>query len=111
MADYNLDKMDLDELKKLQKAVNKAVDDFHERKRREALAAAEKAAAELGFSLGELTSGQKTGKKTKTGLPPKYRNPENPAQSWSGRGRRPQWVVEAIDNGVDLEEFRVDRAA
>ncbi|MBB3713729.1 DNA-binding protein H-NS [Limimaricola variabilis] len=111
MANYDLDKMDLDELKKLQKVVNKAVEDFHERKRREALAAAEKAAAELGFSLGELTSGQKASKKTKTGLPPKYRNPQNPDQSWSGRGRRPQWVVEATENGIDIEEFRIDRAA
>jgi len=27
---------------------------------------------------------------------PKYRNPENPAQTWSGRGKRPIWFSEAL---------------
>ncbi|WP_354540899.1 H-NS histone family protein [Roseovarius sp. MBR-6] len=29
----------------------------------------------------------------------KYRHPENPALTWSGRGRKPQWFVEALDAG------------
>jgi len=27
-------------------------------------------------------------------VPPKYRNPNNPAQTWTGRGRSPQWVAD-----------------
>jgi DNA-binding protein H-NS len=37
----------------------------------------------------------------------KFRNPENPAQSWPGRGKRPRWLQEAIAAGARLESFRV----
>jgi len=38
---------------------------------------------------------------------PKYRNPENPNQTWTGRGYRPLWMVALIDAGHRLEEFRI----
>lgn len=38
--------------------------------------------------------------------PPKYRNPANPAMRWSGLGRRPLWLVEALKHeGVTLEQL------
>jgi DNA-binding protein H-NS len=39
---------------------------------------------------------------------PVYRNPEQPAQIWSGRGLRPRWLVFQLAAGRSLEEFRVD---
>lgn len=33
---------------------------------------------------------------TKSVVAPKYRNPDNAAQTWSGRGKRPFWFVEAL---------------
>ena len=36
--------------------------------------------------------------------PPKYRNPENPMQVWSGRGKKPNWVIQHLansDNSMD----------
>lgn len=38
----------------------------------------------------------------KAPLPLKYRNPDNPAQGWSGRGRKPGWVVAWLANGGAL---------
>ena len=35
---------------------------------------------------------------------PKYRNPENPAETWAGRGLKPRWVTAAIKAGKKLEE-------
>ena len=32
-------------------------------------------------------------------VPPKYRNPKDPKQTWSGRGRTPKWVQEFKDKG------------
>jgi DNA-binding protein H-NS len=40
--------------------------------------------------------------------PPRYVNPENPAQTWSGRGRQPAWVAAAIAGGASLESLLVD---
>ena len=35
-----------------------------------------------------------------------YRNPENPGQTWSGRGTQPPWVKEALKDGAALEELQ-----
>ena len=37
---------------------------------------------------------------------PKYRNPQT-AETWSGRGKRPRWLVAAMKSGHKIEEFRI----
>jgi DNA-binding protein H-NS len=36
---------------------------------------------------------------------PKYRNPENPDETWAGRGLKPRWLTAAIKEGKKLEDF------
>jgi DNA-binding protein H-NS len=38
---------------------------------------------------------------------PKYFNPQSPTETWSGRGKKPRWVVAALRSGHQLEEFRI----
>ena len=38
---------------------------------------------------------------------PKYRNPQRPTETWSGRGKLPRWLVVATENGQRIEEFRI----
>jgi DNA-binding protein H-NS len=38
---------------------------------------------------------------------PKYRNPQT-SETWSGRGKRPRWLVAAMKSGRKIEEFRID---
>jgi DNA-binding protein H-NS len=38
---------------------------------------------------------------------PKYRNPQT-SETWSGRGKRPRWLVAAMKTGRKIEEFRID---
>ena len=38
---------------------------------------------------------------------PKYRNPDNPSQTWSGRGVTPKWLSEKITAGASQEEFAI----
>jgi DNA-binding protein H-NS len=38
---------------------------------------------------------------------PKYRNPLAPLETWSGRGKRPRWLVAALKTGHELDEFRI----
>lgn len=40
---------------------------------------------------------------------PKYRNPHT-SETWSGRGKRPRWLVAAINSGRKIEEFRIGTA-
>ena len=37
---------------------------------------------------------------------PRYRNPENANETWSGRGPEPHWVKEARRRGRSLESLR-----
>jgi DNA-binding protein H-NS len=36
---------------------------------------------------------------------PKYRNPENPTETWAGRGLKPRWLAAALKSGKKLDEF------
>ena len=38
---------------------------------------------------------------------PKYQNPKNPTQKWSGRGKQPHWVRTQLKAGKKLEHFRI----
>jgi DNA-binding protein H-NS len=38
---------------------------------------------------------------------PKYRNPENPAETWAGRGLRPKWLTVAIKAGKKQDDFLI----
>jgi DNA-binding protein H-NS len=42
---------------------------------------------------------------------PKFRNPEPPHQTWSGRGRQPRWVSEMLEAGKSLEDLRIPERA
>jgi DNA-binding protein H-NS len=35
----------------------------------------------------------------------RYRHPENPSLTWSGRGKRPHWVTEALSSGKTLDDL------
>lgn len=91
MADFDLDALSLGELKKMQKA--------------EARAKVEALARELGYSFAELV-GTDT-KSARASAAAKYRHPENPALTWSGRGRKPQWFVEALEAGKTASDLAI----
>ncbi|WP_313138283.1 H-NS histone family protein [Paracoccus jeotgali] len=107
-----LDSMEQDELRQVQKRIERLIADYQNRKRRDAVAAAEQAAREHGFKLNELVGEGKpprTGKAaaSKSSAPAKYANPDDPQQTWSGLGRRPSWVRAALDAGRSLGELAI----
>ena len=42
---------------------------------------------------------------------PKYRNPENPAETWAGRGLKPRWLTAAIKTGKKIDDFLIAGSA
>jgi DNA-binding protein H-NS len=42
---------------------------------------------------------------------PKYRNPDNPSETWAGRGLKPRWLAAAIKEGKKIEDFAIAGAA
>ena len=41
---------------------------------------------------------------------PKYRNPNEPTETWSGRGKQPRWLTAALTMGHTIEEFVIGDA-
>jgi DNA-binding protein H-NS len=107
----DINTMSRKELEKLKIEVEKALETVAYRERKAAIEAAEKAAAAHGFTLAELSGDlDAKGRKNARGKPKspaKYRNPENGDQTWSGRGRKPGWIVEAETAGTDIDAFAI----
>ena len=40
---------------------------------------------------------------------PKYRNPERPSETWSGRGKRPHWVGAQLRSGMKVDDLLISR--
>jgi len=38
---------------------------------------------------------------------PKYRNPERPYETWSGRGKQPRWVGAQLKSGKKVDELLI----
>lgn len=101
----DLNELNLKELRDLQTQVAKAIATFEDRRKKEALAELEETARSLGFSLAELTG--VSGLRSKSASVAKYANPANQSETWSGRGRKPRWFIEAIDAGKSVEELAI----
>jgi DNA-binding protein H-NS len=104
MSTFDLQSMEMDDLKKLRKDVDKAIASYDERRKAEARKALEEAAREHGFTINEIFGVAPRSKKT---LPPKFAKPDDPSTTWSGKGRRPSWVVEHLDAGGSLDDLRI----
>ena len=99
----NLEMLSLKELKDLQDKVAIAIFDFEKRKKAETLAELKALAESKGFSLDELMDVSKNNKKKP--VVAKYADPEHSERSWSGRGRKPKWLVTALESGRSIEDF------
>jgi DNA-binding protein H-NS len=41
---------------------------------------------------------------------PKYQNPNEPSETWSGRGKQPRWLTAALQTGHTIEDFVINDA-
>ena len=111
----------LPELRKLQAKIEAEIRRRSDTTRRTLLKRMQKMAADEGLTLDDLLeaapapaaetkpaakrAARGTAKKAKPAPVVKYRNPANPEQGWSGRGRKPQWALDWIAQGKPLEEL------
>lgn len=58
--------------------------------------------AEL-FGLSKIPDPQPKERKRRE-VKPKYRNPDNPEETWSGRGRPPAWMQAKLDGNPELDK-------
>jgi len=82
-----------------------------------------KAAQKAGYSIDELFGtgapkaaaraprAAKAAKSAHKGakIAPKYRDPANPANTWTGRGKQPRWLAEYTNGGRKVEDFLIQQ--
>lgn len=103
MAIPNIDKLTLKELIELEAKVQKAISTARDRERAEVKQALAQLAEKRGFSVSELFGGRGRGKSSAA----KYANPDNKAETWTGRGRKPNWLVAKLNKGAKLADFAI----
>lgn len=66
-----------------------------------------------GQSTGDLLTAPRAGqaarpaKRKKAKVAPKYQNPEDRRQTWTGRGRTPRWLAEKVKRGQSTADFLI----
>lgn len=106
----NLDSLSHAELQALIKNAEAQMESARMNHVREVRAKIDAVLASSGLTLSEVypTRGGKGAKGPKAAVAPKYRNPENPAQTWSGRGKHPLWFNAALKKkGVTAESLLI----
>ena len=109
MTNISLDEFSQVELKALEKRIERELEARSERKRREkAVSEATAIAQKYGYTLAQLVGEPR--KLRGARIPPKYKNPANSLQTWSGRGRQPLWVRDHVNAGGELSDLLIKQA-
>jgi DNA-binding protein H-NS len=100
------------DLRELIENAEKALDRLIAKRARKTLKEASRLAAEVGFEVTFSKVGKAGDAKAKLQSPrakvaPKYRNPDNAEETWTGRGRQPKWVQAALAEGLTLSDLAI----
>ena len=96
MQNLEIEQMPIDELWALHEEVSEVL---------AARIAAEKRVLEE--RLHQIKDQAHTSKRFYPPVRPKFRNPDNHAETWSGRGLQPRWVAEQLRLGKRMEELKI----
>ena len=105
MPEINLHDLSIQELQALSRDIEGELKRRGDEERKKVLAQMKELAASVDMTLEDVIAYSST-KKTKG--EPKYQNPENPRQTWTGRGKRPSWIKAALEQGKSLDELRIE---
>jgi len=99
-----LDRMSLRELKELELKVQRARAHAQDRNRSDVRKKVETIITDAGFKVTDIFGGR--GGKGRT-VAAKYANPDDPNETWTGRGRKPRWLNAKVQEGAKIEKFLI----
>ena len=102
----DLSLLGIDELRELVSEAEKLIAQRLVEKRNRARRAAELAALKHGFTLEELGLGRSLETPGEQKTLPRYANPADRTQTWSGRGRQPHWFKLAMEQGRSPDDLK-----
>lgn len=104
MSQVDLKNLSLEELANIQKNAGDLIKSRQKEEIKNAYVQFQEIAKSLGVSVEEIV---KAGKGIKNKRPAKYQNPADKSQTWSGQGRKPQWLEAELSKGKTLESFLI----
>ena len=105
MNTTQMNKMSLKELVALDAKIQSALATARVRERATVKQRMAELAESHGFSLNEVFGNGRSSKGTRGAA--KYANPADRSQTWTGRGRKPNWVVTGLKKGAKLSDFEI----
>lgn len=100
----NLNELSVDELYAITEDAQQLIAEKQHQRLYQAYVQFEKIAQESDSTISDiLEAGAKLAKKRNI----KYRNTENSEETWTGRGRKPTWLVDALAAGRNIEDFAI----
>ena len=100
----DLESLNVDELLALSQNAQQLIEQKQHQRLYDAFLQFEQIAEDVDASIGDiLAAGEQLTKKRNI----RYRNTENHEETWTGRGRKPMWLVDALDAGKRLEDFEI----
>ncbi len=100
----DLESLDVDQLRAITENAQNLIAQKQHQRLYDAYTQFERIAEESNSSIDEiLKAGEKLEKKRSI----KYRNTDNEEETWTGRGRKPTWLVDALAAGRHLEDFAI----
>jgi len=101
----DLSKLSIPELEELAKEIGNEIVTRREAEKQRVLDQIRELAASIGMTPEELLRRQTKGRAAQ--VEAKYRHPDDPSLTWSGRGKRPSWLTEALAAGKTLEDMAI----
>lgn len=108
MAAINFEKLSLKELIALEAKLAAAIATARQKERAEIKSKVAELAERHGFSISELFGGLGRGNGRKKSVSiAKYANPDDKTDTWTGRGRKPNWLLARLKKGAKLSDFEI----
>ena len=110
MADIDLSNLNIDQLTNLVGEAQSEMASREKQRRKDLRSELERRVTAEGYKMGDIfpelgsASGSAARRQKR---PAKYRNPQNPDDTWSGIGRTPKWVAAIVEErGIDVPAFK-----
>lgn len=105
----DINSLSINELESLTQKASILIEEKREQNLDEAYSRIVQIAQEAGLTLEELVERgtKKTVQAAKKPVKPRYQNPDNTNETWTGRGKQPRWLAEKIKAGAKPEDFLI----
>lgn len=104
----DLNSLTTTDLERLQERVSTLLTARKDAEKNDAIERIQALANEAGITVSIQDGGGAGGKKS--AVAPRYRNPENPSDTWSGRGRAPRWLAALEAKGQKRTDFLIAKS-